>query len=87
MTRAALSASIGRTNSFVQKAFERGYMQIAAAELLCKIHGFDIDKLCPKPKEPDKPKVLMSDDKTLQALVETLMRIEKKVDRIYQELF
>lgn len=43
--------------------------------------------VCPKPIE-DHPesKVLMSDDKTLTALVESLNRIEKKIDVFLSEL-
>lgn len=87
ISKRALAATIGRTEGYIQNALDRGVMQILAAELLCKTHDFDIDRFCPKPKpkQLDEPQALMSDDKTLKAFVETMMRIEQKLDRILKE--
>lgn len=91
-----IAASIGRTYSFIRNATVRGQMQRPAAELLCNIHGFDINQLCPKPVEEssftlepvqqEEAKVLMSDDETLKAFVEALNRVEKKCDHLEAKL-
>lgn len=91
MSHEEFAASIGRTKSFINNAFTRGTMQRLAAELICKLHGLDIDQLCPKPAEPEpvqpeEAKVLMSDDETLKAFVEALNRVEKKCDRLEAKL-
>lgn len=87
LTQKDFAESIGRTQKYISNSLSRGYMQFVVANLICKLYDANIDLLCPKPIE-DHPesKVLMSDDKTLTALVESLNRIEKKIDVFLSEL-
>lgn len=83
LTQKDFAESIGRTQKYISNSLSRGYMQLAAANLICKLYDSNIDLLCPKPvAEHPEAKVLMSDDKTLTALVESLNRIEKKLNRL-----
>lgn len=87
LTQKDFAESIGRSEKFITNSLSRGYMQLVAANLICKLYDANVNLLCPKPIE-DHPesKVLMSDDKTLTALVESLNRIEKKIDVFLSEL-
>ena len=87
LTQKDFAESIGRTQKYISNSLSRGYMQLVAANLICKLYDANVNLLCPKPIE-DHPesKVLMSDDKTLTALVESLNRIEKKLDFVFKEL-
>lgn len=80
LTQKAFAESIGRTSKYISNSLTRGYMQLVAANLICKLYDANIDLLCPKPVEQQQEaKFLMSDDKTLSALVESLNRIEKSL--------
>lgn len=87
LTQKDFAESIGRTQKYITNSLSRGYMQLAVANLICKLYDANVNLLCPKPIE-DHPesKVLMSDDKTLTVLVESLNRIEKKIDVFLSEL-
>lgn len=81
ITQKDFAESIGRTPKYISNSLSRGYIQLVAAKLICKLYDANVNLLCPKPVEQQQEaKVLMSDDKTLTALVESLNRIEKKLD-------
>lgn len=86
LTQKDFAESIGRTQKYISNSLSRGYMQLVVANLICKLYDANIDLLCPKPVEQQEAKFLMSDDKTLTALVESLNRIEKKLDVLFSEL-
>ena len=52
LTHREFCATLGRTESLIHKARQRGYLQRPCAELLCKVHGADINKLI-IPEIPD----------------------------------
>lgn len=81
LTQKDFAESIGRSPKYITNALSRGYVQLAVANLICKLYDANVNLLCPKPVEQQQEaKFLMSDDKTLTALVESLYRIEKKLD-------
>ena len=81
LTQKDFAESIGRSQKYITNALSRGYVQLAVANLICKLYDSNVNLLCPKPVEQQQEaKFLMSDDKTLTALVESLYRIEKKID-------
>ena len=85
LTQKDFAGSIGRTPKYISNSLSRGYMQSVAANLICKLYDANVNLLCPKPVEQQQEaKFLMSDDKTLTALVESLNRIEKKLDVFLQ---
>lgn len=86
LTQKDFSESIGRTPKYITNSLSRVYMQLVAANLICKLYDGNVNLLCPKPVEQQEAKFLMSDDKTLSALVESLNRIEKKTDFLLYEL-
>ena len=87
LTQKDFAESIGRTSKYISNSLTRGYMQLVVANLICKLYDANVNLLCPKPVEDHpEPKVLMSDDKTLTALVESLNRIEKKLDFVFKKL-
>lgn len=83
LTHREFGASVGRTESLVHKAKQRGYLQRPCAELICKIHGADINRLIlpetPVEIEPKKPDATMQ---SVETIAKALIRIEKKIDLI-----
>ena len=87
LTQKDFAESIGRTQKYISNSISRGYMQLVVANLICKLYDANLNLLCPKPVEQQQEaKFVMSDDKTLSALVESLNRIEKKIDVFLSEL-
>lgn len=89
--------SIGRSDGYLDNCLRRGYMQIPVVKLIQRMYDIDLDKLVPPPKETEvtevtevtaveEPKVLLSDDETLKALVNTLIRVEKKLDKLIERV-
>lgn len=86
MTQAQFAATIGRTASYINNIITRGYIQKAAAILLCKQHGGEFELLCPPEhaKEAEtEPKQPKSNE---EAFLETLIRIETKLDKLLEQL-
>lgn len=88
LTHSEFAKTIGRTKSFVWNAKDRGIMQRPAAELLCKVHGADINKLLiseeSESKESTPP---YADAESIETLVNAILNLEKKIDVIIAELF
>lgn len=86
LTHREFGASVGRTESLVHKAKQRGYLQRPCAELICKIHGADINRLIlpeiPVEIEPKKPDATMQ---SIETMAKALIRIEKKIDLLMKE--
>lgn len=86
--------SLGRSDGYLDNCLRRGYMQTPVVKLMQRMYDIDIDKLVPPPKETEttevtsveEPKVLLSDDETLKALVNTLIRVEKKLDKLIERV-
>lgn len=93
-SKRAFAESVGRSDGYIDNCLKRGYMQIPVVKLMQKLYSFDIDKLVLPPKETkvteetavEEPKVLLSDDETLKALVKTLYQMEKKLDKLIERV-
>lgn len=79
--------SLGFSRGYVTSVEKSKQMRLATAKSLCLMHDADYNKLVlpEKVEQPEGPKPLYADDKTLSGIIETLMRIEKKLDRLYDE--
>lgn len=72
-----MSNSLGRGDSFISKSLNRGVMQVQAAKLLCRMYGANFESLVIQ----NKPQI-----KTDDSMIETLKRIENKVDFLISQL-
>lgn len=87
MTQKEFSHKIGQAESFIGNAIYRRFMRKNAAELLCAMFGADWDKLTDTGKrEKSAKKVMMADDKSIEALANCMVRIEAKLDTILEAL-
>ena len=59
----------------------RGIAKKATVSLICRICECDYARLTKQ-----EPKPLLADDKTINALVNTMIRIENKLDELLAEL-
>lgn len=86
ISKGAFAATIGRTVSYINNALTRGYMQRAAAELLCKQHGARMDLLCLK-EHPIEQGTNEGEDATHDdGIMEVLLRVEQKLDYLISQL-
>ena len=94
MSNAHFARTVGRTEAFVYNAKSRGYMQLPTAELLCNVHGADLDKLLFVPTETKDPEtvqdtnqqqIIFADEQTITALVKALINIDKKLDLLLKK--
>ena len=81
------SLKLGQCESYIWNVFYRGTMRKSTALLLCDLFDADLDKLTYTP-EQDKPikKVMMADDKSIEALANSMIRVEAKLDKILETL-
>lgn len=79
---------IGKSHSYISSVKAKGTAPVSVAKLICTLCKADYNRLViPKKEEvPANQKPLYSDDKTLAGIIETLMRIEKKLNALYDEL-
>lgn len=90
-SKKAFAESVGRSDGYIDNCLKRGYMQIPVVKLIQKLYSIDLDRLVPPPKvtevtEGEEPKVLLSDDETLKALVNTIIQVEKKLDKLIERV-
>ena len=91
MTHKQFARTVGRTEAFVYNAKSRGYMQLPTAELLCNVHGADLDKLLCVQDEPEtvqetnQQQIIFADEETIQTLVKALINIDKKLDLLLKK--
>lgn len=94
MTHKNFAWTVGRTKSFVYNVISRGYMQTPTAELLCNVHGADLQKLLTIPSETQEPEtaqennqqqIIFADEETIQTLKKALINIEKKLDLLLKK--
>ena len=92
MSSAQFARTVGRTEAFVYNAKSRGYMQLPTAELLCNVHGADLDKLLTvETKEPEtvqdtnQQQIIFADEQTIDTLVKALINIDKKLDLLLKK--
>ena len=92
MTHKQFARTVGRTEAFVYNAKKRGYMQLPTAELLCNIHGADLDKLLnTETQEPEtaqesnQQQIIFADEQTIDTLVKALINIDKKLDLLLKK--
>ena len=90
LTHREFCATLGRTESLIHKAKQRGYLQKPCAELLCKVHGADINRLIlpettaqPEQAEPEKPDAMMQ---SVETIAKSQIRIEKKLDLLLEKM-
>ena len=81
MKQKEFSIFIGQSESFAANTLYRKSIKRSTADLICRITSSDINKLlvC-------EPKPLMADDKSMNALVNSIIRMEEKIDRIIEVL-
>ena len=84
MRQVDFSNAIGQGDKFIMNALARKKMRKPTAELICRLYGADYTKLTTP--ESEEKKLLYADDKSLSALVNTMIRIEQKLDRLLAEL-
>lgn len=84
MTQKKFSAAIGQGEKCIPNAINRGTIRKQTAELICRLYGADFEKLTTP--EPEERTPLYSDDKSVAVLVNTLIRIEQKLDMLIAEL-
>lgn len=81
---------LGYGDSFVCNVKKRKTTSESTAKYICAMCNADYERLVipEKSQEPEQEekKPLYADDKTLSGIIETLMRIEKKLDELYAEL-
>lgn len=91
MTHKQFARTVGRTEAFVYNAKKRGYMQLPTAELLCNIHGADLDKLLnttqdqETAQESNQQQIIFADEQTIDVLVKALINIDKKLDMLLKK--
>lgn len=81
------SESIGRPKSFINNAMTRGYSQIPALKLICKIYGADYNKMVIPDALEEEPKAEQkilpyADAESVEKLLGAILRIEKKLDKL-----
>ena len=87
LTQPEFSVKIGQSESFIGNVIYRRFMRRSAAELMCDMFDADFGKLTDisEPKKAGK-KVMMADDKSIEALANCMIRIEAKRDTILDAL-
>ena len=87
MNQPEFSTKLGQAESFIGNAIYRRFMRKSAAELLCELFDADYEKLTDtgEHKKAGK-KVMMADDKSIEALANCMIRIESKLDTILEAL-
>lgn len=87
LTQPEFSLKIGQVESFIGNAVYRRFMRRSAAELLCELFDADYDKLTATgERKKAAKKVMMADDKSIEALANCMIRIEAKLDTILEAL-
>ena len=87
LSQKQFSRKIGQVESFIGNAVYRRFMRRSAAELLCEMFDADWDKLTDTGRrEKSAKKVMMADDKSIEALANCMVRIEAKLDTILDAL-
>lgn len=75
---------IGQGDSFMSNAVNLGRARKATIDLICRLcDDCDYAKLTYQDKPPQP---LLADDKAITAMVNTMIRIEAKLDRLLAEL-
>lgn len=87
LTQRQFSLKIGQPESFICNAIYRRFMRRCTAELMCDMFDADFAKLTDisTPKKNPK-KVMMADDKSIEAPANCMVRIEAKLDTILEAL-
>ena len=77
---------IGYCRSYICSVKKSRAMRVSTAKSICAMCDADYNQLVlpEKVEQPEEPKPLYADDKTLSGIVETLMRIEKKLDDLHR---
>lgn len=87
LTYRQFAESIGRSKSFVYNAMTRGYSQIPALKLMCKIYRADYNKMVIQDAVEEEPKaehkmLPYADAESVEKLLGAILRIEKKLDKL-----
>lgn len=85
LTQEEFAKTVGRTKSFIWNSTHNRKMLRNTAELLCKMHGADLDKLIVK-DEPKDQSVHYTDAQSIDTLVKAIINIDKKLDMLIREL-
>ena len=82
MTHKQFGDFIGQGEHFMKNAVYRGVVRKSTVQLICRLCECDYARLT----KQEQPKPLLADDKTIDAIVNTLIRIEDKLDELLAEL-
>ena len=85
MTGRDFGNTIGQGGNWAKNVLYRGEAKDYAIDMICRMYGADRAKLTtPVPKEEKQKETapITIDDKSLEVLVNALVRIEKKLDRL-----
>ena len=85
LTGKGFSESIGQGEAWTRNTLNRGHARSSTIDLICRMYGADYVKLTtPVPKEEKQKETapITLDDESLEVLVNALVRIEKKLDRL-----
>lgn len=84
-TKREFGESLGRTESYIDNCVHRGYVQSPVLNLMLSIYNPDVHKLI-VPKDIDKSKeskpAASNNDELLTELVNAIVRIERKIDKL-----
>lgn len=82
LAQAKFGLYVGQGESLIANALFRGKMKRHVAEFICKQTNSDYSKLVVVDPEPEKAQPLMADDKSIAAIVNALISMDKKIDDI-----
>ena len=75
---------LGFSRGYITHVKKAGLMRMSTVKSICAMCDADFNRLVLPVEQPEGPKPLYADDKTLKGIVETLMRIEKKLDDLHR---
>lgn len=76
---------LGFSRGYITHVKKAGLMRMSTVKSICAMCDADFNRLVLPVEQPEGQKPLYADDKTLSGIIETLMRIEKKLDALYDE--
>lgn len=75
---------LGFSRGYISFAKKKKSLRMSTVKSICAMCDADYNRLVLPVEQPEEPKPLYADDKTLKGIVETLMRIEKKLDDLHR---
>lgn len=82
LSQKAFGLYVGQGDTLISNALARGKIKRRIAEFICKQTNSDYSRLVIANDEPEKAQPLMADDKSIAAIVNALISMDKKIDDI-----